>query len=203
MATETIDTGRNEVEIDLDKYTNLVLKLDEANDKIKEMERMSKEPLKIAAKNAKPRDKFSFGALFMDDNTINEKSIIGFASFLMMLCIWYCRFSHRILGQDITISDTIYTSFVVVTLGSFGIAEMVKHSVNSKDIERHEEINKNLLLDPFKKLGESVNKFAVSVGSSTSPVFAAKQRLNDFNSQLANARSKFEQETLDHSQCTQ
>ena len=47
MATETIDTGRNEVEIDLDKYTNLVLKLDEANDKIKEMERMSKE-LKIA-----------------------------------------------------------------------------------------------------------------------------------------------------------
>ena len=60
-----------------------------------------------------------------------------------------------------------------------------------------EEINKNLLLDPFKALGESVSKFAVSVGSATSPVFAAKQRLTDFNSQLANARSKFEQETID------
>jgi hypothetical protein len=29
-------------------------------------------------------------------------------------------------GQDLTISDTIYTSFVVVTLGSFGIAEAGK-----------------------------------------------------------------------------
>tara|TARA_B100002019_G_scaffold293504_1_gene321672 strand:- start:12618 stop:14642 length:2025 start_codon:yes stop_codon:yes gene_type:complete len=60
-----------------------------------------------------------------------------------------------------------------------------------------EEISRELLLDPFKKLGESVNKFAVSVGSATSPVFAAKQRLNSFNEQLAEARSNFEQETLD------
>ena len=34
-----------------------------------------------------------------------------------------------------------------------------------------EEINSNLLLDPFKKLGESVNKFAVSVGS-THPLYS-------------------------------
>ena len=60
-----------------------------------------------------------------------------------------------------------------------------------------EEISRELLLDPFKKLGESVNKFAVSVGSATSPVFAAKQRLNSFNDQLAQAKDNFEQETLD------
>jgi hypothetical protein len=30
------------------------------------------------------------------------------------------------MGQDLVISDTIYTSFVVVTLGSFGIAEAGK-----------------------------------------------------------------------------
>lgn len=60
-----------------------------------------------------------------------------------------------------------------------------------------EEISRELLLDPFKKLGESVNKFAVSVGSATSPVFAAKQRLNSFNEQLAQAKDNFEQETLD------
>ena len=125
MATETIDVGRNEVDIDLDKYTNLVLKLDEAQDKIKEMERMSKE-LKIAAAGAQPRDKFSFGALFMDDNTINEKSIIGFASFLMMLAFGIVDLVTGFWGQDINISDTIYTSFVVVTLGSFGIAEAGK-----------------------------------------------------------------------------
>ena len=125
MATETIDVGRNEVDIDLDKYTNLVLKLDEAQDKIREMERMSKE-LKIAAAGAKPRDKFSFGALFMDDNTINEKSIIGFASFLMMVAFGIFDLVTAMDGTPLEISDTIYTSFVVVTLGSFGIAEAGK-----------------------------------------------------------------------------
>ena len=30
MAKEIIDTGRNEVEMDLEKYTEMVLKLDEA-----------------------------------------------------------------------------------------------------------------------------------------------------------------------------
>ena len=125
MAKETIEVGRNEVDIDLDKYTNLVLKLDEAQDKIKEMERMSKE-LKIAAAGAKPQEKFTFSALFMDDNTINEKSIIGFASFLMMLAFGIVDLVTGFWGMDLAISDTIYTSFVVVTLGSFGIAEAGK-----------------------------------------------------------------------------
>jgi hypothetical protein len=62
----------------------------------------------------------------MDDNTINEKSIIGFASFLMMLAFGIVDLVTGFWGQDITISDTIYTSFVVVTLGSFGIAEAGK-----------------------------------------------------------------------------
>ena len=62
----------------------------------------------------------------MDDNSINEKSIIGFASFLMMLAFGIVDLVTGFWGQDITISDTIYTSFVVVTLGSFGIAEAGK-----------------------------------------------------------------------------
>ena len=40
---QIIDTGKNEVEMDLDKYTDLVLKLDEAQDKIKEMQKLQKE----------------------------------------------------------------------------------------------------------------------------------------------------------------
>jgi len=120
-----VDNGSNEVEIDLDKYTNLVLKLDEAQDKIKEMERLQKE-LKISAAAAKPRDKFSFGALFMDDNTINEKSIIGFASFIMMVAFGIVDLVTGLNGAELVIDDAIYTSFVVVTLGSFGISEAGK-----------------------------------------------------------------------------
>jgi len=117
--------NRNEVNIDLEKYTDLMLKLDDANDKIKEMEEMTKD-LKKAAIEAKPKEKFSFGALFMDDNAINEKSIIGFISFAMMVAFGIVDLITGLNGVDLVISDTIYTSFVVVTLGSFGIAEAGK-----------------------------------------------------------------------------
>ena len=124
MAEETKVSSGN-VEIDVAKYTEMVLKLDEAQDKIKEMEKLSKE-LQIATAAAKPKEKFTFGALFRDENDINEKSIIGFASFMMMLAFGIVDLVTGFWGMDLAISDTIYTSFVVVTLGSFGIAEAGK-----------------------------------------------------------------------------
>jgi hypothetical protein len=103
----------------------MVLKLDEAQDKIKEMEKLSKE-LQIATAAAKPKEKFSIGALFRDENDINEKSIIGFISFFLMVVFGVCDLITAFWGQDLLISDTIYTSFVVVTLGAFGISEAGK-----------------------------------------------------------------------------
>jgi Mg2+ and Co2+ transporter CorA len=119
------DVMSNKATMELDKYTDLIIKLDEANDKIKEMEKLSKE-LKIVSDQAKPESKFTFGSLFRDNNNINEKSIIGFISFFMMVLFGITDLVTGFWGQDLTISDTIYTSFVVVTLGSFGIAEAGK-----------------------------------------------------------------------------
>jgi len=113
------------VEIDVAKYTEMVLKLDEAQDKVKEMEKLAKE-LQIATAAAKPKEKFSFGALFRDENDINEKSIIGFGSFIMMLAFGITDLVTGFWGMDLNVSDTIYTSFVVVTLGAFGISEAGK-----------------------------------------------------------------------------
>jgi len=121
--TEKVSTGN--VEIDVAKYTEMVLKLDEAQDKIREMEKLQKE-LKIATAAAQPKEKFSFGALFRDENDINEKSIIGFASFIMMLAFGITDLVTGFWGMDLNVSDTIYTSFVVVTLGAFGISEAGK-----------------------------------------------------------------------------
>lgn len=125
MSDDTKSVSQGNVEINVEKYTQMVLKLDEANDKIREMEKLSKE-LQIATAAAKPKEKFSFGALFRDENDINEKSIIGFASFSMMLAFGIVDLVTGFWGMDLKISDTIYTSFVVVTLGSFGIAEAGK-----------------------------------------------------------------------------
>ena len=117
--------GKGNVTVDLEKYTELVLKVDEAQDKIQEMENLRKE-LKIATAAAKPVERFSFGALFRDENDINEKSIIGFASFALMVAFGICDLVTAFWDMDLKISDTIYTSFVVVTLGSFGISEAGK-----------------------------------------------------------------------------
>ncbi len=126
MAHGHVETGRgNEATIDLEKYTEMVLQLDEAEDKIKEMEKATK-ALKIATAGAQPYEKFSFGALFRDDNDINEKAIIGFASFTLMVVFGMCDLLTAFWDMDLKISSTIYTSFVIVTLGSFGISEAGK-----------------------------------------------------------------------------
>jgi hypothetical protein len=124
MAQQTVDTPTGQATVDLEKYTELVLKVDEAQDKIKEMESLSKE-LKVATAVAKPVQK-GFLSIFRDENNINEKSIIGFASFMMMVAFGVVDLITGLDGTPLEISDTIYTSFVVVTLGSFGIAEAGK-----------------------------------------------------------------------------
>ncbi len=117
--------GKGIVHVDLEKYTELVLKVDEAQDKINEMNNLRKE-LAIATAAAKPQERFSFGALFRDENDINEKAIIGFASFTLMVVFGACDLITAFWDMDLKISDTIYTSFVVVTLGAFGISEAGK-----------------------------------------------------------------------------
>tara|TARA_B100000900_G_scaffold257406_1_gene219394 strand:+ start:628 stop:996 length:369 start_codon:yes stop_codon:yes gene_type:complete len=115
------DNDRNEVEIDLDKYMALIEKIDSQEDVIKEL----KDEAEAARKQLAP-PKRKFMDLFLDDNDVNEKAIIGFISFGLMTVFGVCDLVTAFLGQDLLISDTIYTSFVVVTLGAFGISEAGK-----------------------------------------------------------------------------
>ena len=121
MADEK-DNSRNEVEIDLDKYMALIEKLDESEDKIKEMQ---EEARKAKLRLDPPKRKFI--DLFLDDNDLNEKAIIGFISFFLMMCFGITDLVTALVWDlDLKVSETIYTSFVVVTLGSFGISEAGK-----------------------------------------------------------------------------
>jgi len=118
MAEEARDNSRNEVEIDLDKYMALIEKLDGAEDTIKEMQLEAAEAKK---RLAPPKRKFM--DLFLDDNDVNEKAIIGFIAFFMLIVFAGCDLITAFWGQDLVISDTIFTSLVVITLGAFGISE--------------------------------------------------------------------------------
>ena len=116
------DNSRNEVEIDLDKYMAMIEKLDEQEDQIKEM----KEEARLAAEQLGPR-KRKFIDLFLDDNDLNEKAIIGFISFFLMTVFGITDLVTALAWDiDLKVSETIYTSFVVVTLGAFGISEAGK-----------------------------------------------------------------------------
>ena len=116
------DNSKNEVEIDLDKYLALIEKLDAQEDVIKEMKEEA-----VKARNGLEPPKRTFGGLFLDDNDVNEKAIIGFISFFLMVVFGVTDLVTALMfDMDLKVSETIYTSFVVVTLGAFGISEAGK-----------------------------------------------------------------------------
>ena len=68
----------------------------------------------------------AFKDLFKDKNDINEKSVVGFASFAIMTLFAIADLLTGYFGKDLVINEFIYNSFVIITLGSFGIAEAGK-----------------------------------------------------------------------------
>lgn len=75
-----------------------------------------------------------FSNLFKDDNTINEKSVVGFLSFTVMVVFAIADVITGFMGMELVISDTVFNSFVITTLGSFGIGEIGKIFGNKKEV---------------------------------------------------------------------
>lgn len=67
-----------------------------------------------------------FLEIFKDDNSWNEKTIIGFLSFAVMVAVMLADVLTGAFGKDLPINEFTYNSFVIVTLGSFGIAGIEK-----------------------------------------------------------------------------
>jgi hypothetical protein len=68
----------------------------------------------------------SFLNIFKNSNDWNEKTIIGFMSFAVMVIVMIADVVTGWVGKDLPVNDFIYNSFVFVTLGSFGIAGLEK-----------------------------------------------------------------------------
>jgi len=69
------------------------------------------------------RNWMAFKDIFKDSNDINEKSVVGFASFAIMVLFALADIVTGFIGKDLVVQEFIYNSFVIITLGSFGIAE--------------------------------------------------------------------------------
>lgn len=77
----------------------------------------------------------AFKDIFKDKNDYNEKSLVGFGSFAVMTVFAAADIVTGIMQQPLEISDTIFNSFVIITLGSFGIGEVGKIFGKKKEEE--------------------------------------------------------------------
>jgi len=68
----------------------------------------------------------AFKDIFKDDNNVNEKNVIGFMSFAVMVVFATVDLATGYFGKDLVINEFIYNSFVFITLGCFGIAGLEK-----------------------------------------------------------------------------
>lgn len=78
--------------------------------------------------------------LFNDNNTVNEKSVVGFGSFLMMVITLTVDIVTGVMGYEMPIHEFVFDGFLIITLGSFGIASVDKF-INNKNNKNKDEIN--------------------------------------------------------------
>jgi hypothetical protein len=67
-----------------------------------------------------------FAQLFNDNNSINEKSVVGFLAFVMMTGFAIAVIVTGSLGKDLVINEFIFNAFLWLVLGSFGIGSIDK-----------------------------------------------------------------------------
>jgi ABC-type uncharacterized transport system permease subunit len=78
-----------------------------------------------------------FSQLFNDNNTINEKSVIGFISFLILIGFAISDIITGYYGKDLVVNEFIFNAFMIITLGCFGISSVDKF-INSKKEDQSE-----------------------------------------------------------------
>jgi ABC-type uncharacterized transport system permease subunit len=81
-----------------------------------------------------------FKQLFDDNNTINEKAVVGFIAFFMLVIALVVDLVTGYMGTALVINEFIFDGFMVIILGSFGIASVDKW-MNKKSNKKEEENN--------------------------------------------------------------
>jgi ABC-type uncharacterized transport system permease subunit len=77
-----------------------------------------------------------FKDLFSDNNDINEKSVVGFISFGMMVIALIIDLVTGWMGKELLINEFIFDGFMVITLGAFGIASVDKWTNRKTEVEK-------------------------------------------------------------------
>jgi hypothetical protein len=85
-----------------------------------------------------------FKQLFNDNNTINEKSVVGFIAFLLLCVALIVDLVTGYMGTALIINEFIFDGFMVIILGSFGISSVdkwINKKNNSKNSVEEDKTN--------------------------------------------------------------
>jgi hypothetical protein len=80
-----------------------------------------------------------FLTMFNDDNTINEKSVIGFLAFVVMVMFALMDVVTGYFGKDLVVNEFIFNAFLFLCLGAFGFGSVDKFINSKKEDEGSEE----------------------------------------------------------------
>ena len=58
----------------------------------------------------------AFKDIFKDENDVNEKSVIGFMAFAVMVIFAVMDLVTGYIGKDLVVNEFIYESFLIITL---------------------------------------------------------------------------------------
>ena len=92
-----------------------------------------------------------FRELFDDNNSINEKAVVGFIAFFMLCVALAVDLITGYFGSPLVINEFIFDGFMVIILGAFGIASVDKW-MNKKDKKDTMEIQETKEEEPTQNL---------------------------------------------------
>jgi len=75
-----------------------------------------------------------FKNLFDDSNSINEKAVIGFLAFAMMVIFAIADIVTGALKQSLIVNEFIFDAFKFLTVACFGIASVDKWINKKSDL---------------------------------------------------------------------
>ena len=78
-------------------------------------------------------------SIFRNDNEWNEKTVVGFIAFIVMVAFALLDLLTGYTGKDLVINETIYNSFTLIVLGCFGIAGIEKFAGRSSNNGRNNQ----------------------------------------------------------------
>ena len=77
--------------------------------------------------------------LFNDNNSINEKAVIGFAAFIMMTIFAIADIVTGAMNKPLLVNEFIFDSFKILTIACFGIASVDKFINKTKGNNNEQE----------------------------------------------------------------